>query len=146
VSARLSDRIAGAIFLALAIAYWVMTGDYAVSYGDPAGPTLFPRIVAVPFGLFAIFLIIKPDLDPVWFRWPHVTGQIATILVLLIYPLVLEPMGFPLATFIGTTLLARFLGATWLQAAISGLVTGVGLFVLFDIIFGLPLPLMPSFS
>jgi putative tricarboxylic transport membrane protein len=146
VRARLSDRIAGAIFLAVATAYWVVAGDYAVSYGDPAGPTLFPRMIAVPFGVFALFLIVRPDPDPVWLRWPQVLGQVGTLLVLVAYPLALEPIGFPLATFVGTALLARILGGTWLQAALSGLATGIGLFVLFDTIFGLPLPLGPGFQ
>ena len=146
MSARLSDRIAGAILLALAIYYWIMAGDYTVAYSDPAGPSLFPRMVAVPLGLFALFLVIKPDVDPVWFRWPHVLGQFATIAVLIAYPLLLEPIGFPLATSLGSILFARILGGTWLQSIVGGIVTGFGIFFVFDTVFGLPLPVGPIFG
>lgn len=146
LGSRVGDRIAGAILLALAIWYWWEAGRYSVSFGDPAGPSFFPRLLAYPMGLFALVLIVKPDPDPVWFRWPHVMGQIATLAILVVYPLVIEPIGFPIATALAAALLARILGATWLQAVLSGLGMGLGLFLLFDGIFGLPLPTGPLFG
>lgn len=146
MSARLSDRLAGAIILALAIWYWIAAGTYTVTYGDPAGPSLFPRAIAVPMGLFAAFLIVRPDPDPVWVRWPHVLRQIGTLVILFAYPLLIEPLGFPLSTTIGALLLARILGGTWLQSVAGGLLMGFGLFFLFDAIFGLPLPTGPIFG
>ena len=41
--------------------------------------------------------------------------------------------------------MSRLLGASWLKSAISGAVMAVGLFVLFDTLLGLPLPLQPRF-
>lgn len=143
---RLSDRIAGAFLLALAIWYWVEAGSYMVRFGDPAGPSFFPRVVAVPMGLFALFLVIKPDADPVWFRWPQVLAQLMTLGVLVGYPLLIEPVGYPISTLVATMLLARILGATWLHALVLGLAVGFGLFFLFDIFFGLPLPTGPLFG
>lgn len=143
---RWSDRIAGAIFLALAIWYWIEAGSYAVRFGDPAGPSFFPRLVAAPMGLFALFLILRPDTDPVWFRWPQVLSQAATLAILFAYPVAIEPLGFPLSTLIATTLLAKILGATWLQAVLLGAAMGFGLFFLFDAGFGLPLPAGPIFG
>jgi putative tricarboxylic transport membrane protein len=146
MSARLSDRIAGAILLALAIWYWIAAGDYTVEFGDPAGPSLFPRMIAVPLGLLSLFLIAVPDPDPDWFKWPQAASQAATIVVLFLYPVLLEPIGFPLATILATLALARILGASWLQSAICSLVVGFGLFLLFDWVFGLPLPIGPIFG
>ncbi|WP_349371725.1 tripartite tricarboxylate transporter TctB family protein [Salinarimonas sp.] len=143
---RWSDRIAGAIFLALAIWYWIEAGSYAVRFGDPAGPSFFPRMVAVPMGVFALFLIVRPDADPVWFRWPQVLAQAATLAVLFGYPMAIEPLGFPISTLIATMLLAKILGATWLQAVLLGAGMGFGLFFLFDAGFGLPLPAGPIFG
>ena len=144
MAGRLSDRIAGALLLALAIGYWITAGEYTVSFGDPAGPSLFPRIIAVPLGLLALFPIFKPDPNPEWFRWPQAAGQLATVALLFIYPLVLEPLGFPLATTLTTIGLAKILGATWLQAVLCGIVVGFGLYALFNFGFGLPLPLAPT--
>lgn len=145
-SARISDRVAGALLLAFAIWYWIQAGTYVVSYGDPAGPSFFPRLIAVPLGLFSLFLIVKPDPEPFWFRWPHVIGQLATLAVLITYPLVIEPLGFPLSTFLGTAILARILGGTWLQSLTVGAGVAAGLYGVFDLIFGLPLPLGPVFG
>ena len=146
MTARLSDRVAGAILLAVAVWYWIDAGNYAVDFGDPAGPSLFPRAVAVPTALLAAVLIVRPDPDPLWFRWPHVVAQAATVVVLFGYPLLIEPMGFPLSTTLGATLLARILGGGWLQSVVSGLLMGFGLFFLFDWVFGLPLPTGPIFG
>ena len=146
MSGRLSDRLAGIVLLVLAVWYWITAGDYTVAFSDPAGPSLFPRVIAVPLGLLALFPILKPDPDPEWFHWPQALGQAGTVATLLIYPLMLEPLGFPLATTIGTTVLSRILGGSWLQAVVCGLVVGFGLYVLFNFGFGLPLPAGPIFG
>lgn len=144
MTARLSDRIAGAILLALAVWYWIAAGGYAVSYGDPVGPAAFPRMLAVPLALFALFLIARPDPDPVWIHRSAATKQVITIGILLLYPLLIEPLGFPLSTAIGTAVMTRVLGAAWLPTIIFSIALGFGLFVLFDTLLGLPLPFEPD--
>ena len=141
MDARMSDRIAGAIFLALAVWCWITAAEYAVDFSDPAGPALFPRMIALPLGLLSLFLIIRPDSDPGWLKWPQAAGQIATVIVLFVYPALLESAGFPLATILATLVLAKILGASWLQAALCGIAVGFGVFILFDWGFGLPLPI-----
>jgi putative tricarboxylic transport membrane protein len=146
MDARMSDRIAGAIFLALAVWCWITASEYAVDFSDPAGPALFPRMIAFPLGLLSLFLIVRPDPNPSWLKWPQAAGQLATIVVLLSYPMLLEPVGFPLATILATLVLAKILGANWLQAAVCGIAVGFGVFILFDWGFGLPLPVGPIFG
>lgn len=143
MTARVGDRIAGAIILAISIWYWIEAGTYEAAFGDPAGPGFFPRAIAVPMGLFAAWMIVRPDSDQIWFRWPHVLGQAAMLVVLFAYPFAIEPVGFPIATSVGAALMGRILGGTWLQSVISGLVIGVGLYIIFDRLFGLPLPAGP---
>lgn len=143
---RVSDRVAGAILFALAIWYWWTAGTYTVAYGDPAGPTLFPRIVAFPLGLFSLYLVLRPDPDPEWVRWPQAMHQVATVATLFVYPVIIEPLGFPISTVLATAVLAKILAATWLQAVLCGLVTGFGLYFLFNFGFGLPLPTGPIFG
>jgi putative tricarboxylic transport membrane protein len=144
LDARLSDRIAGAILLAAAAWYGWAASSYQQSFSDPVGPSLFPQLVAVPLGLLALALIVRPDPDPAWLHGSHTLRQGATLLILVAYPALLEPLGFPLSTFLGTLLLARVLGATWLQSTLTGLAVGVGLFLTFDTLLGLPLPLEPG--
>lgn len=137
---RWSDRVAGAILLALALWYWWEAGSYQVAFGDVAGPSLFPRVVAVPFALLALAILLKPDPDPVWLRWPAAARQAGALAVLIGYPLAIEPLGFPIATFLACLPLSLVLGASWLQATLSALAIALGLFFLFDGVFGLPLP------
>lgn len=146
MTSRISDRIAGAILFALAVGYWWQAGTYTVSFGDPSGPSLFPRVVAVPFALLALMLLIRPDPDPTWFKWPAAARQFGALAVLFGYPLAIEPLGFPIATFAASLPLSLILGGTWLQATLTALALAVGLYFLFDGLFGLPLPPGPLFG
>lgn len=140
----LSDRIAGAVILALAAWYWWVAEGFSESFGDPVGPAAFPQMVAVPTAAFALFLILRPDPDPVWIHVPGVWRQLATVATLFAYPYLIEPLGFPAATFLAGAALSRVLGAGWLAAALTGAALGPGLYILFDPLLGLPLPLLPK--
>jgi putative tricarboxylic transport membrane protein len=142
----LSDRIAGTILFVLAVWYWWDAGNYAVSFGDPAGPSLFPRVVAVPFALLALALILRPDPDPQWLRWPAAARQAGALVVLFGYPLAIAPLGFPIATFVACLPLSMILGGSALQATLASLAIALGLYFLFDGLFGLPLPPGPIFG
>lgn len=142
----MSDRIAGAILFLLAIWYWWQAGTYVVRFGDPAGPALFPRVVAVPFALLALVLIVRPDPNPTWLTWPAAARQIGALVVLFTYPLAIKPLGFPIATFAACLPLSMILGGTWLQATLTSLAIALGLYFLFDRLFGLPLPPGPIFG
>jgi putative tricarboxylic transport membrane protein len=146
VAGRLSDRIAGAILFALAVWYWWHAGSYTVTFGDPAGPSLFPRVVAVPLALFALVLIVRPDPEPAWLRWPAAAKQIGALVVLFGYPIAIVPLGFPIATFLACVPLSIILGGSWLQATLASLGIALGLYFLFDGLFGLPLPAGPIFG
>lgn len=140
----MTDRVVGAFFFLTAIVMWIAAGGVVVGFGDQVGPSLFPRMVAVPMGLFALYLIVKPDADPSWPSFGRFGRQAALIAALLVYPLLLEPLGFPLATFLATTVVGRVMGAAWRPSAISAAIVAVGLYVLFDLFLGLPLPVVPT--
>lgn len=142
----MSDRIAGLIFLALSIWYGLTAGNYEASFGDPLGPAAFPQMLALPAALFSLYMIVRPDPDPDWVGGAPAVRQLATLAVLIAYAFVLEDLGFVLATSLGVALLGRLLGSDWVKSAISGVVMSVGLFVVFDILLGLPLPLYPAIA
>jgi putative tricarboxylic transport membrane protein len=146
VAGRLSDRVAGAILFALAVWFWWEAGTYKVAFGDPAGPSLFPRVVAVPFALLALVLIVRPDPDPDWLKWPAAAKQFGALIVLFGYPMAIQPLGFPIATFLACLPLSMILGGSWLQATLASLGIALGLYFLFDGLFGLPLPPGPIFG
>lgn len=141
----MSDRILGLVVLGLAIWYGWTAGGFQASFGDPLGPAAFPQMLAVPAALLSLFLILRPDPDPDWVVGSPALKQAATVALLLAYAFFLEDLGFVLATALGAVAMSRLLGAGWTKSAISGTVLAVGLFVLFDTLLGLPLPLYPSF-
>lgn len=141
----MGDRILGLIILGLAIWYGWTAGSYQASFGDPLGPAAFPQMLAVPTALLAVFLILRPDPDPQWGVGGQALRQVATVAVLLAYAFFLEDLGFILATALGSIAMSRLLGAGWTKSSVSGVVMAVALFVLFDTLLGLPLPLYPDF-
>jgi putative tricarboxylic transport membrane protein len=146
VTGKLSDRIAGTILFVLAVWYWWQAGSYSVNFGDPAGPSLFPRVVAVPLAVFSLLLILRPDPDPEWLKWPSAAKQIGALVVLFGYPMAIEPLGFPIATFLACLPLSLILGGSWLQATLASLGIALSLYLLFDKVFGLHLPPGPVFG
>lgn len=140
----MSDRIVGFLFLGLSIWYGYTAGSYEASFGDPVGPAAFPQIISIPAALVSLGLILRPDPDPSWSRGVVALRQVGAIALFVAYALLLLPLGFVLSTFLAVTLFAMLIGATWLKAAIAGVVMAPALFVLFDVLLGLPLPLAPS--
>ena len=143
MAAGWSDRIAGVILLALAIAYWWLANNFQEAFGDPVGPSAFPKLIAIPMGLFALFMIVRPEPNPTWIT-PGALRQGLTLATLLLYPALIEPLGFPLSTFLGSLAFSRLMGGTWLQAVLTALGLGIGLFLVFDSLLGLHLPLLPA--
>ncbi len=137
----MADRIAGTFFLVLAIAYGLLASNYQTDFADPIGTEGFPLFVSIPMGLLSLALIIRPSVDVEWPGGKALLRQIALVIVLVVYAIALEPVGFPLATFVAVIFLARFLDATWLQCVMVGAILAVLLYVVFDPILGLPLPL-----
>ncbi len=140
----MSDRIAGLLLFAFAVWYGWTAESFQQGFGDPLGPAMFPQLVAVPFALLSLVLVFRPDANPNWPRGRAMLRQIFTLLVLVAYAQSLERLGFPLATFIACAVLCRLLGTDWVRAGTAGAAVGVGLYLLFDPLLGLPLPLAPQ--
>ena len=141
---RRGDRAAGALVLLLSAAYWWEAGRLEGGFGDPLGPAAFPRLIAVPTAALALFLILRPDPDALWWHGRQTAAQLAALASLLAVPLLVEPLGFPITATLAGGALAVVLGAGPLAALLTGLAVGVGLFVVFDSVLGLPLPGWPD--
>jgi putative tricarboxylic transport membrane protein len=135
-----SDRLTGLVLLALAIAYGVTASGYEAMIGDPLGPAVFPLVIAIPLGLFSLYLIVRPDPGPDWARGRPLLMQALSVITLLLYAFLLEPLGFIVSTFVAVVVLGWLLGAKAARAGAAGLGIAVVLFVLFNNVLGLPLP------
>lgn len=140
----MSDRITGAFFLALSIWYGIAAQGFEQGFGDPVGPSAFPTLLAFPMGGFALWLIVRPDPEPTWPRGAALARQLGMLVAIIAYPLLLLPLGFPLATALGLFATSMLLNARPVNALIAAVVLSVGLFLLFDRVLGLPLPMLPE--
>jgi len=138
-----SDRITGVLLLALAVVYGITASGYEAMIGDPLGPAVFPLVLAIPLGLFSLYLIARPDVEPDWARGRQLVKQALTLVVFVAYAELLEPLGFVLATVLGVFALGILLGARPLQAGMAGLGIALVLFVTFHHLLDLPLPAGP---
>jgi len=136
----MSDRVAGALLALFAGWYGWEANSYRTAFGDPMGPALFPEALAVPLGLLGLYLLARPDPDPEWSSGRYLLAQVTTIALLVVYALVLQPVGFIPATAVLAGLLAFFLGARPARAAISGVAVSLIFYALFDWLLEIPLP------
>ena len=136
----MSDRLTGLVLLALAVAYGVTAGGYEAMIGDPLGPVVFPIVLAIPLGLFSVYLIVRPDREPAWPKGPALFKQILAIVAFAAYAYLLEPLGFVVSTLLAVVALGCLLGARLRDAGLAGLAISVVLFVLFNNLLDLPLP------
>lgn len=136
------DRLTGVVFAMLGLgAIWHAHGLQVAFSSDPVGPNAFPMIIGGVMFLAGAVLVVRPEgIGWEGGRWPFVA---LVALGSLVYPLLLIPLGFVLATMLLSIIVARALGGGWWQSAASGIALLAGIFLLIDTLLGLPLPTGP---
>ena len=136
------DRVLGGLLILLAAgAAWHAQTLVVPFAADPVGPRAFPTIVAAVLGLSGLALMIRPGLVATEFgAWPR---AVAIALASLVYPLLLQPLGFVPATTLLCFVCALAFRATPVGAAVAAVITAVAFFVLLDRLLDLPLPRGP---
>lgn len=138
----MTDRLAGLVLLVISVAYLWASGGYQAGFGDPLGPAAFPRMIGIPAVILSLLLIIWPSHSADWATGARLVKQIAALAVLIGYALLLEPLGFVPSTFLAVGGLALLMGAGAAPALITAACIAPTLYVLFDRLMGLPLPLL----
>jgi len=106
---------------------------------DVIGPRTFPYIVGGVLGLCSLIFIVRPDPEP---EWPHLRDLLEIAMaaaVMLLYAWALPEFGFLISTVFATAYLTWRLGTTPLMSLVVGVLTSVGIFVVFHMILGLAL-------
>jgi putative tricarboxylic transport membrane protein len=136
------DRVLGGLLILLAAgAAWHAQTLVVPFAADPVGPRAFPTIVAAVLGLSGLALMIRPGPVTTEFgAWPR---AVAIALASLVYPLLLQPLGFVPATALLCFVCALAFRARPVGAAVSAVITAVAFFVLLDRLLDLPLPRGP---
>lgn len=138
----MTDRLAGLCFFLLAAGYLWLSAGYTAGFGDPLGPAIFPRVIGIPAILLGLSLAIWPRHDAVWAGPAGLLRQGAALALLLGYALLLEPAGFVPSTFAAILGLGLLMGAPPIRAVLTAGTAAPGLYLLFDRLMGLPLPLI----
>ena len=136
----MSDRIFGLFGLALAAFYLWATSIIPDSFMiDVVGPRAFPYIVGTVLAICSLYFLLRPDEEP---DWPILTNLIEIIFataVMFLYAFALSKVGFVIATVFATAYLSWRLGTKPLNALVTGVVTAIGIYVIFHMVLGLSL-------
>lgn len=136
------DRLLGLGLLVLAAAYGWVAQQWPEPFGgsEAVGPETFPTILAWVLGLSSLYLIVRPDPDETWPMGRTALEMVIAVLVLVVYAWLMEPLGFIPATTLTVGVLSWRMGAPPIRALVTGLISSVVVFVLFNTLLDLSLP------
>lgn len=136
----MSDRIFGIAALCLAaLMAWGASVIEESFIQDPLGPKAFPLVIAIVLAVTGLVMLLKPDAEPDWPRRAGFLRLLWAVAALILYAQLLPVVGFVLCTAGTASFLSWQLGATWRQAAISGVSISMGIYVIFHLVLGLSL-------
>jgi len=137
-----SDRVFAAVWLLFCAGMvWVGWAIQAPFSYEPIGPRAFPLLLAAGMALSAAWILFRPDPEP---NWPagSLRGKTALLVgAFLGYALVFELLGFPISTALVTIVVGRLFGGSWVGVSVGGIAMGAGLWLLFDRLLEVTLPL-----
>lgn len=143
----LLQRIFAAVLLTACAGLALMAWPYQAAFSyEPVGPRAFPLLMLGLMGLGLLYMLFRPtpivhsDDDPQLDR--QTLNKIGIcIVLLLIFAGLFEPLGFILSSVLIGIPMARLYGGRWLPSIVVTTLMSVGLYLLFDKLMDVPLPL-----
>ena len=138
----MADRIFAGVLLVVALAYAVIafTAISAPFQYDPLGPESWPQILSLVAIVCLLIILWRPDTGSLgvarraWFRLA------VTIVLLVAYAELYEPLGFILATILFGTAMSAMLNAGVVRSVVFGVAAGVAGYLLCAMLLDLNLP------
>jgi len=143
----LLQRLFLGIWLLLALAMIGVGMSYQAPFAyEPVGPRAFPLLMLILLSAGLLYLILKPtpihrDEDEPELDSHGIRKVLLCIGLLLAFALLFEPLGFILSSIVVGTCLARMYGGQWRPGLLAGAGLALGLYLLFDQVLDVPLPL-----
>jgi len=140
----MSDRLLGGAMLVLALAYiWAALEIKTGQILDPLGPRSFPVLVGSVLAVASLYPLLRPDPKPEWPSLARFLDIVAAVVVLGVYALILEPLGFLIATALAVVVMSWRLGARPAAAVVTGIGVSLLIYTVIHLILGLSLPYGP---
>ena len=137
----MSDRILGAVCVVVAVAMAVAAQGYAPPFSyEPVGPRAFPRLLAVLLAIGGAWLVWRPTLAGGAFRITGARWIVFSAIAVVVYTLIFQTLGFPIATALMAVPVGMAFGGSWKQSLVGGVGLGLGLWFLFDRLLDVVLP------
>jgi putative tricarboxylic transport membrane protein len=143
----LLQRIFASVLLLACVGLALMAWPYQAAFSyEPVGPRAFPLLMLGLMGLGLLYMLFRPtpivhsDEDPKLDRETLNKIGICTVL-LLIFAGLFEPLGFILSSILIGIPMARLYGGRWGPSIIVTTLMSIGLYLLFDKLMDVPLPL-----
>ena len=144
---RIGRAAAGALGLLFAILYLIEGRNLEIGRLNAPGPGIFPLVVGVIFALVSAGVIadalLTKDAGKATFPQGEDRKRLVTIYSsFVLYAVLFNVIGFPLATFALVTLFTRIVGEiSWQKAILCGVGTTLLMWVTFVILLGVRLPM-----
>ncbi|POA19598.1 tripartite tricarboxylate transporter TctB family protein [Pseudomonas sp. FW300-N1A1] len=143
----LLQRIFASTLLVACFCLILMAWPYQAPFSyEPIGPRAFPLLMLGLMGLALVYMVYRPspikhsEEDPPLDR--ETLFKIARcVLLLLAFAALFEPLGFILSSILVGIPMARLYGGRWLPGTVIICLLSVGLYLLFDKVMDVPLPL-----
>ncbi|BBP60983.1 tripartite tricarboxylate transporter TctB family protein [Pseudomonas sp. St316] len=141
------QRIFAAVLLLACIGLALMAWPYQAAFSyEPVGPRAFPLLMLGLMGLALLYMLFRPtpivhsEEDPQLDRETLQKIGICVVL-LLVFAGTFEPLGFIVASILIGVPMARLYGGRWVPSAVIISLMAIGLYLLFDKLMDVPLPL-----
>jgi putative tricarboxylic transport membrane protein len=142
-----SGRGLAAVLAAAAAAVALATRGFVTSFPtDPLGPRAFPLLSAALLLIAALGVARRPGPPPPWPERATLRRQAVMVALLGSYALLVGPIGFLPTTTLVLAGLARLFGARTLPGVLAAVLMTAGLWALFGLVLGMPLPVGSLFS
>lgn len=143
----LLQRIFASVLLLACVGLALMAWPYQAAFSyEPVGPRAFPLLMLGLMGLALLYMVFRPAPIKHSEDEPPLDRQTLTkigicVLLLLVFAGLFEPLGFILSSILIGIPMARLYGGRWLSSIVVTTLMAIGLYLLFDRLMDVPLPL-----
>ena len=141
------QRMFALVLLLICIGLALMAWPYQAPFSyEPVGPRAFPLLMLGLMGISLFYMMLRPapikhsEDEPPLDRPTLIKIGICTVL-LLVFAGLFEPLGFVLSSILIGIPMARLYGGRWLPSIVITTLMSILLYVLFDKVMDVPLPL-----